>query len=80
MVTAIVLVNVERGTADAVARELGAITEVVEVHSVAGPYDLVVKVQVEEYERMAHVITQRIQNVDVIESTETLMAFHTYKF
>ncbi len=80
MVTAIVLMNTERGSVGAVARELGQIPEVVEVHSVAGPYDLVVKVQVEEYERMAEVITEKLAPVDDILATETLMAFHTYKF
>jgi len=80
MVTAIVLMNTERGEVGRIARELGGIAEVVEVHSVAGPYDLVTKVQVEEYERMAEVITDKIGRVDGVIGTETLMAFHTYKF
>lgn len=80
MVTAIVLIKAERGQAVDVARKLGEIREVSEVHSVAGPYDLVAKVQVEEYELMAQVITEQLQRVAGILSTETLMAFHTYKF
>ncbi|MCC6380948.1 MAG: Lrp/AsnC ligand binding domain-containing protein [Dehalococcoidia bacterium] len=80
MVTAIVLIKAERGQAVDVARKLGEIHEVSEVHSVAGPYDLVAKVQVEEYELMAQVITEQLQRVAGILSTETLMAFHTYKF
>ncbi len=48
--------------------------------STAGAYDLVVKVQVQEYEHMAEVITERLQGVGGIINTETLMGFHTYKF
>lgn len=80
MVTALVLMNVERGHGARIARELGAISDVVEVHSVAGPYDLVAKVQVREYERMAEVINDSFAAVEGIVATETLMAFHTYKF
>ncbi len=80
MVTALVLIRTERGKVFDVARHLGDIEDVVEVHSVTGPYDLVAKVQVEEYERMADVLTARIAAVEGITTTETLMAFHTYKF
>jgi DNA-binding Lrp family transcriptional regulator len=80
VVTALVLIKAERGRMNEVAKALGAISEVTEVHSVAGPYDLVARVQVEEYERMAQVITEHLQTVQGIISTETLMAFHTYKF
>ncbi|MDR1999365.1 MAG: Lrp/AsnC ligand binding domain-containing protein [Frankiaceae bacterium] len=80
MVTAIVLINIGHGSLSGIAKEIGAIPEVAEVHSVAGPYDLIVKVQVEEYERMAEVIADKLGNVDGIRDTTTLMAFRTYKF
>lgn len=80
MVTALVLMRVERGEVARIAREIGAIADVVEVHSVAGPYDLVAKVQVQEYEHMAEVITERLGAVEGVLDTETLMAFRTYKF
>ena len=63
-----------------VARAIGQIPEATEVHSVTGPYDLVVKVQVEEYELMAEVITEKLGPIDGVVDTETLMAFRTYKF
>ncbi len=80
MVTAIVLLNTERGEVSRVARAIGQIPEATEVHSVTGPYDLVVKVQVEEYELMAEVITEKLGPIDGVVDTETLMAFRTYKF
>ena len=80
MVVALALIRVQKGSVADVAKSLGAISEVTEVYSVAGAYDLVAKIQVEEYERMAEVITGKLQQIDGIASTETLMAFHTYKF
>lgn len=80
MVTAIVLMNTARGQTARIAREVGQIPDVTEVLSTAGAYDLVVKVQVQEYEHMAEVITERLQGIEGILDTETLMGFHTYKF
>ncbi len=80
MVTAIVLMNTERGEVARVARAIGQVPEATEVHSVTGPYDLVVKVQVEEYELMAEVITEKLGQIEGVLDTETLMAFRTYKF
>ncbi len=78
-ITAIILINVEKGKVKDVARELSKIDEVTEVHSVAGIYDLVVKVKVKEYGRLSDVITEKMQSIDGIERTITLMCFKTFK-
>ncbi|MCD6505398.1 Lrp/AsnC ligand binding domain-containing protein [Candidatus Poribacteria bacterium] len=80
MISAIVLINVQKGQLPRVVRQLGEIEEVTEIYSVAGRYDIVAKVQVEEYERMSEVVTEKLQAVEGIASTETLMAFKMYKF
>jgi anthranilate phosphoribosyltransferase len=80
MISAIVLINVQKGQLPQVVKQLGEIDEVIEIYSVAGRYDIVVKVQVEEYERMSEVVTEKLQAVEGIASTETLMAFKVYKF
>ena len=79
MLTAIILLNTKKGMVSQVARELGAIDEVIEVYSVAGVYDLIAKIQVEAYERFSEVIAGKLQGVEGIERTQTLMAFKTYK-
>jgi DNA-binding Lrp family transcriptional regulator len=79
MLTAIILLNTEKGMVSQVAKELGKIDEVTEVYSVAGPYDLIAKIQVEEYERFSEVIAGKLQGIEGIEKTQTLMAFKTYK-
>ena len=80
MITGFVLINVEKGRVQEIASRLGESEEVKEVFSVTGSYDLVAKVQVKEYENMSDVVTDQFQRIDGLVSTQTVMAFKTYKF
>jgi len=79
MPTAIVLINTKKGMIPDTASKIGKIDEVTEVYSVAGDYDLVAIIRVEEYERFSEVIADMMQKIPGIERTKTLMAFKTYK-
>lgn len=78
MVTAIVLLTVARGRASEIAEKLAGLEEITEVYSVAGRYDLVAMVRVKGNEDLADVVTKKLQRVEGIESTETLIAFRAY--
>jgi len=78
MVTAIVLLNVARARVGEVADKLAATEGITEVYSVAGRYDLVAMVRVRTNEELADVVTNRIQRIEGIESTETLISFRAY--
>ena len=78
MVTAIVLLNVARARVGEVADKLAATECITEVYSVAGRYDLVAMVRVRTNEELADVVTNRMQRIDGIESTETLISFRAY--
>ncbi len=80
MIRALVLMHVERGKVPETAKQLAAMDEVVDVYSVAGGYDLVAIVQTQEYERLAEVVTEKLQAIDTVTNTTTLMAFRNYKF
>ncbi|MDH7481273.1 MAG: Lrp/AsnC ligand binding domain-containing protein [Armatimonadota bacterium] len=80
LVRALVLMNVQRGQVPKTAKQLADMDEVVDVYSVAGEYDLVAIIQTEEYERLAEVVTEKLQSLDTILRTTTLMAFRSYKF
>ena len=75
MVTAIVLLNAARGRVNEVAETLADIRGVSEVYSVGGRYDLVVIIRVPANEDLAELVTTRLQNVEGIQETETLIAF-----
>jgi len=78
MVTAFVLLNVERGRINAVAETLGDVPGIAEVYSVAGRYDLVAVLRVKTNEALADLVTKSIRDVAGITHTETLIAFRAY--
>ena len=78
MVTALVLLNVERDRISTVAEEIAAIPGVTEAYSVAGRYDLAVIIRVKESDQLAAVVTDRIRKIDGIQQSETLIAFRVY--
>jgi DNA-binding Lrp family transcriptional regulator len=78
MVTAIVLLHVERDQINPVAEQLADVPGVTEVYSVAGRYDLAAVIRTTTNDQLAEVITQRIRQVRGILDTETLIAFRTY--
>ena len=78
MITAIVLINTGQGKTPGVAQTLIDLPEVTEVYSVAGPYDLVAMVRVLQHDDLADVVAGRIQKIEGIETTNTLIAFQAY--
>ena len=78
MITALVLLTVERSKVNAIAEALAAMEGITEVYSVAGQYDLVVVIRVKDNERMAELVTNHMLKVEGILTSETLMAFRVH--
>jgi DNA-binding Lrp family transcriptional regulator len=78
MVVSIILMNVRRNKVKAVAEVLADISEISEVYSVSGRYDLVAIVRVQTNDQLAELVTSRLANLEDIEHTETMLAFKGY--
>ena len=78
MVTALVLLNIDREHIKDVSQQLVNMQEVSEVYSVAGRYDLVAVVRVKSNEQIADTIAGKFGALEGITATETLIAFNTY--
>jgi DNA-binding Lrp family transcriptional regulator len=78
VITAIVLLQASRGRAQELAQQLLDIPEVAEVYSVAGDFDLVAMIRVREYDAMAEVVPGKLQRLEGVERTTTMMAFQCY--
>ena len=78
MVSAVVLITVERGKINAVAETLAAMEGVSEVYSVGCRYDLVAIIRVRDNESMAELVTNRMLLVEGISDSETLIAFRVF--
>lgn len=78
MVTAIVLLKVERHQIKETAEQLAEMAGISEVYSVSGMYDLVAIVRVKTNDELAELVTQHMLQIDAIEDTETMLAFKAY--
>ncbi len=78
MISAVVLLNVERGTVNQTAQRLLEVEGVAEVYSVTGEYDLVALLRLQHYEDLADVVTAHMVQIPAIVKTNTLMAFQCY--
>ncbi len=78
MVTAIVLIKTAQGRTPEVAQALMDESGVAEAYSVAGPYDLVAIARVRHHDDLAELVSGRVQRIQGIESTTTLIAFQAY--
>lgn len=78
MVTAIVLINVERMKLKDVVKELLDLDGVTEVHAVAGEYDLVAIVRVSDNEKLSEIVVDKMpHDIPGIIHTKTLFALET---
>jgi DNA-binding Lrp family transcriptional regulator len=78
MVTAIVLINVERQQINEVAEQLVDMSGISEVYSVGGRFDLVAIIRVNSNEALADLVTGHMLRLSGITHTETLIAFRAY--
>jgi DNA-binding Lrp family transcriptional regulator len=78
MVSAVVLLKVDRESINEVATELAELRGITEVYSVAGRYDLVAVLRVPDNESLADLVTKRMLMVEGILDSETLIAFRVF--
>lgn len=78
MVSAVILLKVERSHIKPLADRLAEFREISEVWSVAGSYDVVAVARVGKNEDLAELVTERLVKLHGIVSCETLIAFRSY--
>ncbi|MFB3894822.1 MAG: Lrp/AsnC family transcriptional regulator [bacterium] len=78
MVTAIVLLTVNRDSINTVAELLAEIPGISEVYSVAGEYDLVAIIRVKNNEGLADLVTNKMLKIEGIQKSETLISFRVF--
>ena len=76
MVQAYILVQTEVGKAAAVAAEIGGITGVISAEDVTGPYDVIVRAEAEDVDRLGQLVVARVQGVGGITRTLTCPVVH----
>lgn len=74
-----VMIKCEMGQAYRVAREMAdGITELSEMHSISGQYDLLGKFYLETDQDIGLFVVERVQAVDGVKDTYTLQTFNAF--
>jgi DNA-binding Lrp family transcriptional regulator len=76
VVQAYILVQTEVGKAAAVAAEIADITGVISAEDVTGPYDVIVRAEAEDVDRLGQLVVARVQSVGGITRTLTCPVVH----
>jgi Lrp/AsnC family transcriptional regulator for asnA, asnC and gidA len=80
MKVAFALITAETGKVWGVIEELKKIDEVTEVYSIAGEYDILIKICVSDVKKLGEIIPEKIQKILGIRRTNTLLTFETHKY
>ena len=78
MISAIVMISAAVDQIPEVAQRIADLESVSEVYSVAGDVDLVAMVRVRRHEELHDVIAGRLNKVDGVLATQTLISFQAY--
>ena len=70
---AYVLVVTDPGKTRHVVEEIRKIPNIVEMHEVMGPYDIVVEIEVENLQDIPSILGERIRTIEGIQSTTSLV-------
>lgn len=70
---AFVVINTEIGYMNEVLKEVRMIKGVQEAHSVFGVYDIIVKIEAENMNKLKNIVTARIRGLNNVRSTLTMI-------
>ena len=72
MILGIVLISVAPTNEQAVHDELSNITEIAELHTLVGDYDMIAKIEADTLSHLYNIVTDKIHNIKGILDTKTL--------
>jgi DNA-binding Lrp family transcriptional regulator len=78
MVSAVILLVVEKDKVNEVAEQMVDLKGITEVYSVAGQYDLVAIARVKDNAAIADAVTRQMLKIDGIIRSETLISFRVF--
>jgi DNA-binding Lrp family transcriptional regulator len=78
VITAIVLINAEKGAIGDLGEQLAAVAGVSEVYSVTGQIDFIAVIRARKHEELADIVTKGIVHLPGVAKTHTHVAFKAY--
>ena len=79
MQTIFIQVKAELGQAYKVAEDaVEAVSQVSEIHSISGQFDLLIKCYLDDAEDIGHFVTEKIQRLPGVKDTFTMITFKAF--
>ncbi len=72
MATGFVLISVEPGAERQVYREVIKVKEVVDVHLLFGEYDLIARIEADDYDAIGEIVVNSMRKIPGVAATKTL--------
>lgn len=72
MATGFCLINTRAGKESNVYHKVQDVPEVVELHPVFGEYDIIAKIEAEDFNHMGRIVVDKIRSIDNVIDTKTL--------
>ena len=73
------MLKVEPGALAEVADRVTELESFSEAYSISGAYDLLVKLYVENFDDLSHLVTEQVQKIPHVRETFTILTFHAFK-
>jgi DNA-binding Lrp family transcriptional regulator len=73
------MLKVEPGSLATVADHIAELESFSEAYSISGAYDLLVKLYVENFDDLSHLVTEQIQKIPHVRETFTILTFQAFK-
>ncbi len=74
-----IMLKVEPGFVSAVADQITELGSFSEAYSISGAYDLLVKLYVENFDDLSHLVTEQIQKIPHVRETFTILTFRAFQ-
>jgi len=72
MAIGFVLMHIIPGHEDEVYNKLSKVPRIIELHPLFGEYDLIVKIEANDFEDIRNIVTNKIKLIEGVSGTETL--------
>ena len=79
MAIGFVLINAAPAHEHEVYTKVSKVPEIVEVHPLFGEFDLIVKIEAEDFEKLGEIVVNKIRSIEGVIDTKTLTGVQSLK-
>jgi len=78
MAVGFILINIAPHHESEVYRKLSQISEIIELHPLFGEYDLIAKIEADDFEEMGGLVVNKIRSIKGVINTKTMTGLNNF--